>query len=318
MTFGRPQNPLPRRRRRRFWPLALTLLVVLLAFGWAAAWFGVRHAAEQGLARFIEGQARRGVSVECHEPAYSGFPLAVDMACQFPRLKRDGDDFVLSAMRVSAPLWRPGTLIVQPESSLEAQIEGTGGLRAAWDRLDARLAVSPFDLPALARAPRGTTVGPLDLRIDAGTFAIERDIEDALPPVSFTSDLRLHDFAMRPPPGFDLVAHLRAHGLEGEVRALEVAPMAGGRISAIGSFAIDRDGRVSGRFELSAADLPAMARFLAAALREDPDAAKNVLQAAGLLQAAGFGTREGKLALSVQRGAVSAGIIPLGRIPPLF
>ena len=84
------------------------------------------------------------------------------------------------------------------------------------------------------------------------------------------------------------------------------------------SFAVERDGLLSGRFEVTLGDLPALARFVAAAMRDNPEAAERVLQAAELLQAAGIGKREDKLTFSVQRGAVSAGIIPLGRIPPLF
>ena len=92
-----------------------------------------------------------------------------------------------------------------------------------------------------------------------------------------------------------------------------------GSIDIAGPFAIAENGVLTATIEVTATDLDAVVDFVAAFLRQQPEQQRQLRDAAALLSAAGFG-RSGtnSLTLTVEHGAMRAGIIALGELPPLF
>lgn len=66
--------------------VAATLILLLLSLAVAGAWLWARDALEQGIARWREEQVGRGYTIEYRGPQFGGFPFALSVTFEAPRV----------------------------------------------------------------------------------------------------------------------------------------------------------------------------------------------------------------------------------------
>jgi hypothetical protein len=348
MTDEAKQRPRARRRLLR-WILALVL--VLLAAGWTWGWYRGADELNAYADRYLTRASKQGSRISCPNRRVTGFPFSLAMTCDSFSLQSDADGTKVDAgpLRSSLRLYWPNTLNLAMDGPLNVAGTGENGtFNADWRRLSAglrfgfsgprqlSLQTSGFSLKGtgaaapiaadigtldmtLARVDAAATADPVDIRMEGNDIALKAGDGTVVPPFALSADLRLDN-----PPAprglhFDLVAWLRKHGLSGEFRHASFATPSGGRVELSGPFKLARNGLLSARARIAATDFDAIAGFLAEILRNRPDALDQLRQATAILAATGLGgSSETALTLVIDRGRVSAGIIPLGDIPPLF
>jgi hypothetical protein len=182
---------LPRRRRR--WPIVLTVLLVAIGGVWAVGW----HYAAGRVAETVEAwkvrEARAGRVYACASQEVVGFPFAIRVRCpdagaQFkslqPPLSLQARD-----LTVSAQLWQPTVLIADVTGPLAIRDHGASdgvvahwssaqatvhGLPATPERLDIALEEPTFDRATGTQAQRLIQARRMDLRgtmIEGTAFA---------------------------------------------------------------------------------------------------------------------------------------------------
>lgn len=77
-------NPALSASRRRRWPWVVTLLAVLFAAGWTAAWNYAAGQVESTIAGWREREAKIGRIYTCAEQTIGGFPFRINVHCSDP------------------------------------------------------------------------------------------------------------------------------------------------------------------------------------------------------------------------------------------
>lgn len=337
----------PRQRRRRglfglwFW----LVLLVLIAGAWGWGWFRAAAFVDTQVDTFLARSQAAGRTIECPDRRYDGFPFSIRLSCSALSVDTSGRRVDAGAMQASWRVISPATVSTSLAGPLA--LDGEVAALATWDKLATALRFNldgPYettlhaedfvvgkdrdDLPvsmqanmldiAARRIAGDDKASPLDLKLTGSDVAVSGPDALDVPPFSVAADLRLDDGPDRLAPGFDYTPWLRKNGLSGELRNVEIAAVAGGSVNLSGPFKLAPDGLLSANLDIGARDFSAIAQFLSAFFRGDPDKLEQLQQAAALLTAAGLGGDGTKLKLTIRRGNVSAGFLPLGRIPPLF
>lgn len=330
----------PRRRRWRRWLLPVAAILVALAWSWG--WHEGAAALDARIAALLARSNTGGGQLACPGRRLGGFPVGFDLACDSVAFASAGQGIAVDAgaLGLAVRLWHPTSLAARLDGPLTAT--GATVLSGDWDDLAATLrfgldgptrlslrssrlvlrrqdgraaSFAALDL-AVERAPGEAGARPLDLSLSGRGIALDPDGAGALPPLSLTADLRLDDLSADFNRRFDLVRYLRENGISGLLRNVDLAA-SGTRLSASGPFKLARDGLVSARLDIAASDLGGLREFVVRVAGGDPDVLERFGQAFALLSAAGFGAGS-RLTLVIDEGQVRAGILPLGRIPPLF
>jgi hypothetical protein len=151
-----------------------------------------------------------------------------------------------------------------------------------------------------------------------------RDDKERFPAFSLAADTRIDALAYELKPGFDLDAHVRKNGISGEARQIVLEPQAGGRMVLSGPIKIGADGLVDGQLRIEASQIASLGAFFTALFPQDSDTIANIANLLSSLETpvaengdAATG-RSATVTLTIRRGAVSFGLIGLGRLPPLF
>ena len=115
----------------------------------------------------------------------------------------------------------------------------------------------------------------------------------------------------------DLVQIAKTDGLEGHLTGFDYISHSGGKLSFTGPLQIDRQGYLSGKFSMTVSELRPLVRSLARAM-PDYQAEFQQAETAISLLSSGADDTELKLPVTVSKGSVSLGLVPIGVIPPLF
>lgn len=158
-------DPLPTRRRSRFWLYGPFMLLVVLAAAWSAFWFYARGRVATEIDVALAREAERGRSWTCANRSIAGFPFRVELRCNALTLTstRWGD-----AVRVETgpavavgQIYSPGLVIFEVSSPAKATLPEGRTLDLTWKTLDASLAWrSPERFALVASEPRAMLTAP--------------------------------------------------------------------------------------------------------------------------------------------------------------
>jgi hypothetical protein len=91
--------------------VAATLLLLLVSVAVAGTWLWSRHALEQGIARWRAEQIERGYTIDYRGPQFGGFPFALSVAFEAPRVVTpQGLTWQGPPVQGEAKLWDPFTI----------------------------------------------------------------------------------------------------------------------------------------------------------------------------------------------------------------
>jgi hypothetical protein len=138
----RPQASIAESPRRRIWPFALPVgVVVVLAAGWCALWYYAAGVADRTLSGWVEREAAAGRVYSCGTQSIGGFPLRIQADCTTAgaTIKTTTPPFAVTAKDVSfaAHVYHPTLLIGDITSPLTVAVPGQPpSFVANWSRAE--------------------------------------------------------------------------------------------------------------------------------------------------------------------------------------
>ncbi|AVA23187.1 DUF2125 domain-containing protein [Rhizobium sp. LEGMi198b] len=326
-------------RGKRMWLIGLGLIVILAGL-YTGGWFYATTMVKTTVLKALGEQKDAGISGECSDMAFSGFPFSIGLSCA----KVTVDDHVkgVSAsfdnLHASAPVYQPnhvGWSLRSPaeirtaqgltvsaewtdlQSNLIAKGRGVAQSETVIDGLKAGI-VSSFtgqsaDVTAAHTEMHARQNGD-DLELAIGienANAVIKDFPQTLPTASTSADITLTGKA-------GLLDGSDGHGLYGAAGVLRkvVIDIGDGRVMTLsGPFNFDDQGFLSGQFKLEINQIGPWGDSLKATI----PAAKNMIDTATkLLKSLAAGGDKVSVDLTADRGRLSlSGFIPLGKIPPI-
>ena len=159
-----PSRALPRRRR---WPAALIVLLVVLAGLWSGAWYYGAGVAERTIAGWKEREAQAGRVYTCATQTISGFPFGIEIRCVDPGAELTSTEPPLSLkardMVVSAQVWQPTVLTTEFVGPLTIAEPGRAAtITANWRHAQTKvrgLPISPENVSIQIEQPVVDRVG---------------------------------------------------------------------------------------------------------------------------------------------------------------
>ncbi|WEK50621.1 MAG: DUF2125 domain-containing protein [Candidatus Kaistia colombiensis] len=339
----------PRSARRKF-QFVIAAAVLLCAI-WAGGWFWANRIATERIAAIKADFVAAGGVLGCNAESLGGFPFKFTLDCAPASLElpSKGLSANVGALEAIALIYNPGHVLASVQGPLALKAPGDLGVEANWSSLQTSVRVGTSrlkrfsavadDLTTTINAPSNPRLPTAARAKHAELHLLQNDSDATALDLAGTVD----NFAATipgAPPLPDLSAKLYAilPGALPELRDGHVDPLpawlaAGGQVKldqlsieiggflamASGDLSVARDGVVSGKVAIRVDQLD---RLPDIAETIHPGSRDQVAQILGPLSAflkpvevGGKTWRE--TTLTIKNGKVSAGFIPLGRLPPL-
>lgn len=345
-----PSTDIDRPASRRWRIFMPTILFLLLALGWSAAWVWAAGKADAVVDAWIAREARKGRTYACGERHVGGYPFRIEVDCANPtaRVAVEGGEAFASAPRLLAvaQVYDPSKLIAEltgpvavtaPKgrkadlafSSARAsmRLDGRRFQRGSLVLKTPRLVVDDAEIGTAAEFQAHFRVAP-DKPEGAYDFAASVDkgvspMLDGLPlgagPVD--ADLRLEATeagALKPLPIPD---RLRAFAAAGGRLTVAVAKVSRGPVGAFatGDLTLDMEGRVNGALQVTARGVDGLVKGLAGGEEDGGMAGLFGFGAEMLGKSAELdGMPATRYRLKVDKGRVKLGPVSLTRLPAVF
>lgn len=326
MTSSEHTLPAVDRRysRRILW---LGVFVVLLFGGYTLAWFWAAGELEREADAALAKLGERGVEAECAGLEARGFPFRIGLFCD-ETLYRDterGVEVSAGALRSAAQVYNPFRVVGELDGPARVELPDAPPLDLEWEVLKAsarldeplperasaearRLAVESDGQPILqaddVQGHMRMSGADLDLAWSFRGLVLDESLLDggALPPLDGAGDGVIAD------GGDVLEGGLRGHS--GEVRSAQVSAGGDAGVTVSGPFSVAEDGLLNAQLTLRATEPARLSEVLAQAF---PEQAGQIRAALG----SGLLGSEPTLPITIDKGQVRLGFIPLGEIPPL-
>ena len=158
-------DPLPTRRRSRFWLYGPFMLLVVLAAAWSAFWFYARGRIATEIDVALAREVERGRTWTCTDRSIGGFPFRIELRCNALSLTstRWGDTVRVQTgpAVVVGQVYSPGLVILEALSPAKVTLPEGRVLDLTWKNLDASFAWrSPERFALVASEPRGVLTTP--------------------------------------------------------------------------------------------------------------------------------------------------------------
>jgi len=323
----------PRRFGHRMIWLALAIVIMIAAY--VAGWYYVADRVHAEVAGTVTALNRDGRRANCENAEIRGFPFRIGVFCRSVLYEdaRAGVGFRARELRSAAQIYAPQRIVAELDGPALVEFPGINAVDVDWTSLrsSVRLANPIPDLVSIeaqdlrADLDSYPTEGESLVAVDSAEFHMRPNGPDLdlavrfaglrpdrsatggnlLPAMQGLADLSI-DGAAR---GFAGNAGLR--GRSGTVRNLTVTFDGDEGAQISGPFAVDADGLVDARLEITLQDPTALAATLGEAF---PDLRSQINAAFSGLAALGD---EPTLPLTITRGNARLGFLSLGEIPPL-
>lgn len=324
---------------KRLWLVGLGLLAILAGL-YAGGWYYATSVVKTTVLKALGQQNNAGISGECGDMAFSGFPFAIGLSCAKVTVDNQtrGISTTFSSLQASAPVYQPNHIGWKLQSP--AELRTTQGLTvsAAWTDLQSNLVAKGRGVEQSQTVIDGLKANIVssvtgqgadvtadhtelharqngnDLELAVGienATAVIKDFPQALPSASTSANITLTDKA-------GLLDGSDRNGMRGAAGTLHqaVIDIGDGRVMTLsGPFNFDDEGFLSGQFKLEINQIEPWGDSLTATL----PAAKNIIKTATkMLKALANGGSKVSVDLTADRGRLSlSGFIPLGKIPPI-
>lgn len=330
----------PANTSRKIWILGAVIVAVILIY--TGGWFYAANEMKSRLTTLLAGGNENGVSAECQDMDFRGYPFRIGLFCSDVRVDdhRNGISASFGALRSAAQIYAPWHVVweldqpavVRTASGITVSTEWSSlqsSLTAGLDGLERSSLIASDIKGSVVSMLAGDTLtfdakrGEVHLRqngnnLDAAilseaTNITVKDQPQLLPAISTSADLTLTDKAGllngTNPDG----ANLR--GTSGLLNRL-VADLGQGRVMTLsGPFSFDEEGYLTSELTLEIENIDAWREALKSAF---PAAAKTIDTAGNMLTALVSGGTKASVKLSVNKGTVFvSGFIKIGKIPPV-
>lgn len=323
--------------------VVIAAIVILLAAGLTAGWYYLANEIDRRVAGVIEAAKANGVTLTCANRSVFGYPFRLGLHCDATGIDapQDGIRATMGTLRTAAQIYEPTRIVAELDSPAYLQTPNLPPLDLRWTL-------------GQASAKFGSEgVGIMAVSLDQPVIALSRPAADRLPIVEADhiefharrrdgdldlafSNLGTEIVAPGVPqlPAFDASGDLTVDGaagwLSGAAAGSTPAEALVGRTGTIrsvqldfgeaeaelsGTFGIGEDGEVSGDFELAVAEPQRVAEIVADLIPQLAPIASSVATGIGFIGRQVDGRTV--VPLTVEDGKISAGMFPLGSIPPI-
>jgi hypothetical protein len=324
---------------KRIWFIGLGLIVILAGL-YTGGWYYTTTMVRANVLKALGQQNDTGISGECADMAFSGFPFSIGLSCSKVNVDNQTKDVstAFGSLQASAPVYQPNHIAWTLKSP--TQLRTTQGLTvsAEWTDLQSNLVAkgrgieqSQTVIDGLKASIASSSTGQNadvtadhtemharqngeDLELAIGienANATIKDFPQVLPTASTSANITLTGKA-------GMLDGSDRNGLHGAAGVLHqaVIDIGDGRVMTLsGPFNFDDQGLLSGQFKLEINQIGPWGDSLKATI----PAAKNIVNTATkLLKALASGGDKVSVDLTADRGRLSlSGFIPLGKIPPI-
>jgi hypothetical protein len=324
---------------RKLWLLASAVVLVIALY--TAGWFYAASILRENTLALLGGQRERGITIECVDAEYRGYPFRIGLFCSRVTLDDtvNGISAAFGSLRSAAQVYAPTHIVWELDAPSEVRTGHGLSVSTTWESLQSSLAAK---LKGVERAsmviekPKTSLISSangqsFDISADRSEIHLRQNGSDLdaavqlqnatttaqglpqlLPATNVSMDVALEGRAGvldgSDPKGLAL------QGSAGQLRQFTVDVGQGQVLSLSGPFSFDDEGRMSGKLKLRIEEIAAWQESLGRAF---PDLAPTIETAANMLQALGGGAGA-SIDLTIRRGKVFAGgLIPIGEIPPI-
>ena len=337
---GETGSPDTRARKAFGWIL---IVVVVLAAGLSGAWYYLAGQLDMRAAQTIAAQKLRGTDIGCPGRTVFGYPFRLGLRCDALTIDAPREGFRASAgqLRTAAQIYRPNRVVAELDAPLIVDARQVAPLDIRWQLMQASgtfwtEGLDHFalvaDEPVVALAQPAGDREPIATAVHVETHVRRRDADLDLAWMSRGGRIVAPGAPTLPSADTSAVVTVigAANWLDGRIEGETPREALAGRTVTMrslrvdmgdagaelsGSLAFDPAGTATGDLELAVTDPEKVARLIGEAAPQIESVADTVAQAVNFIGRQENGRTV--ISLNLTRGALSAGIIPLGRIPPL-
>ena len=328
-------RPPPYRRRI----IGLGIAVVLAVAAWTGAWFWLAGQATGSAMRAMEDARADGRELSCENVEARGYPFRLGLFCDAVavRMPREGIVAGAGALRSAAQVYAPGHVVAELDGPAVLETPDILPLQLDWEQFRASLRHDMGQPERLSAESRNLKIALRQAGEDNAPLAAMHDGEvharlngPALDLAAALNGIALADprYADIPeaelvmdatlPGGAALVDGTSPNGLtiRGQTVELKVLtlslPARNASVSLSGNLVVGDDGLIDGSVDIRMTNPQAFADAAAVALPDTKDDLAPLVTGLTALGETGV-----PVTLTIRRGRVSAGLIPLGNLPPI-
>ena len=338
----------PPKPSRRGYILLITAILVVIA-GWSAAWAYGRSVLQGQIDQQLQVLATQGLDLTCGDLVIAGYPFRYEVACRDMQSEdRFGATGSLGELSAVALVYNPWHVIFEARSPAAMAVPVTGLTGdVSWTTARASMKFTDDALGALD-AVVDQPEAVFGSAVSEGAFAADkaelhlRQVPDvagmlegfvtvdqlalkSVPGLPHSLMLRGHariEGGMALMAGANLAALVQAQGGELPIRLmLAEAGLGKSRAAASGDLVLSGDGTLSGVLELTignAAELLQSLKPVFPAQDSTFPLLEGVVKSLDTAATEVDGVRTVKVPVTISQGVVQIGLLPVGRIPPLF
>lgn len=318
----------------------LLSVLILISAAWSAGWYYVVGKVETVIADTKINLADRGRDVRCANQHIDGYPFRISLNCDEVRYADDATGLVFEAgkLKSAAQAYQPNKAIVELSSPANLRLPNGEAFKTDWNSMRSSLKVGlsgaenlsihgkEINLVPTNRAEHTMQIKDMQLHgrqigednINLALNLIEaKSANEIWPSFNLNSTFLLEDIYKDVMNRTSILRVAKSKGLKGTIERFQYTPNEGGMLAVTGPAEVNRNGLLTGKFDVTLRDLPQLLNALSKSFPEQEKKFTDASRAIALLSQK-TGKEEITIPITVRNGSMSIGIIPLGKLPPLF
>ena len=318
----------------------LLSVLILLSAAWSAGWVYVVGKVETVIADTKVKLADKGRDVNCANQQIDGYPFRISLNCDEVNYADGATGLVFEAgkLRSAAQVYQPNKAIVELSSPANLRLPNGEAFKTDWSSMRSSLKVGLSGAENLSvhgkeinLVPTNRTEHTMQIKdlqvhgrqigednINLAVNLIEAKSENQIwPSFNLDSTFLLEGIYKDVMSRTSLLRVAKSKGLKGTIERFQYTPNEGGVLSVKGPAELGRNGLLTGKFDVTVRDLPQLLNALSKSFPEEEKKFNDASRAIALLSQK-TGKEEITIPITVRNGSMSIGIIPLGKLPPLF
>ncbi len=317
----------------------LSVILILIA-GWSAGWFYVAEKVETVISDTKTRLADRGRDFQCTNQAINGYPFRISLNCDEVLYADEftGVIFEAGELKSAAQAYQPNKAVVELKPPANLTLPNGDQFNTSWNsmRTSLRAGLSGPENLSLhgkqitfipAKNPNhtmlvkdmqlhGRQIG--DNNVNLAIKLIETRSQNTLwPSFDLSTTLLLEDSYKDIVNRTSILRVAKTKGLKGQIEHFQYSPKEGGMLEVSGPARVSKQGLLSGNFDVTVRDLPKLLTALSKSFPQERQKFADASNAVSLLSKE-TGKNEITLPITIRDGRISIGIIPLGKLPPLY
>jgi len=318
----------------------LLSVIILLIAGWSAGWFFVTGKVETVISDTKTILSDKGRNFKCANQAINGFPFRISINCDKVQYSDEitGVTFEAGQLKTAAQVYQPNKAVLELQSPANLTLPNGDSFNTSWSSMRSSLKTGLSGPERVSLHGKEITLIPSQNARD--TFLIgdlqfhgrqigDDDINLALnstdtksknalwPSFDLTSTFLIKDSYKDIINRASLLRIAKEKGIRGEIERFQYSTQDGGVLEINGPAEVNPSGLLSGNFEITVRDLPKLLNAMSKHFPQEKQKFADASRAIALLSKQ-TGKEEIKLPITVRQGKISIGILPVGKLPPLF